>query len=180
MEEPDIQEFVTELKKLRQLVNIGTADETIVCYREPGEFLLAAMAPPDADGSTMMLAVCIAVVNAKEAVYVKEVHARPEGFDRSIPIGEDPSAVPALLMVFSDRAGLRDWRLFSYGISDAGDLEWTDIECLTAPEVTDVLRLLDEVYDLGDLRSERRDLLFRLQTNDYKVLADRRILEETL
>lgn len=176
MEDADIQDTIASLKLAREHLPVGYP-ETIICYRKTHEFLLSASAPPDADGSTVMLAVCIPVVEADETVYVREVQARPEGFDRTIPVGEDPSAVPAILLVFSDRLGLRDWRLLSYGISDAGHLEWLDTDNLTAPEVTEILSLLDEVYAMGDLRSERDELLWGLQANGYHMLAHRRIME---
>ncbi len=176
MEDADIRDTIDGIKVGREHIPVGYP-ETIMLYRKTREFLMAASAPPDADGSTVMLSACIPVVAADEAVYVREVHARPEGFDRSIPIGEDPTAVPAILIVFSDRLGLRDWRLLSYGISDEGHVEWLDPEGLTAPEVTEILGLLDEVYPMGDLRSERDDLLWALSANDYHVTAHRRIME---
>lgn len=178
MEDADITDTIVAMKHAREHLPVGYP-ETIVCYRKSHEFLLSASAPPDADGSTVLLAACIPVVEADETVYVREVNARPEGFDRSIPIGEDPTAVPAILLVFSDRAGLRDWRLLSYGITDSGHLKWLDNPNLTAPEVTQILDLLDEVYPMGDLRSERDDLLWALQANDYRVFAHRRIMEGT-
>lgn len=178
MEDADIQHMVAGIKAGREYLPVGYL-ETIMCYRKTHEFLLAASAPPDADGSTVLLSACIPVVEADAAVYVREVQARPEGFDRTIPVGEDPSAVPAVLIVFSDRLGLRDWRLFPYGISDEDHLEWIDTDNLTAPEVTQILGLLDEVYPLGDLSSEREELLWTLSANDYHVTAHRRIMEGT-
>ena len=177
MEDHDITEVISGLKLARERLPVGYP-ETIICYRNPHQYLLSASAPPDADGSTVLLAACIPAVGADEAVYVREVQARPEGFDRSIPIGEDPNAVNAILTVFSDRLGLRDWRLHSYGITDQGHLEWGANENLTAPEVTEILGLLDEVYPLGDLSSERDELLWILQTNDYRVMAHRRLMEQ--
>lgn len=179
MEDADIADTIEAMKVAREHLPVGYP-ETIVCYRKTHEFLLSASAPPEADGSTTMLAACIPVVEADETVYVREVQARPEGFDRSIPVGEDPNAVPALLIVFSDRLGLRDWRLLSYGITDEGNLDWLGSihdQKLTAPEVTEILGLLDEVYPMGDLISERDTLLWWLQANDYHVLAHRRIME---
>lgn len=176
MEDADINDTIVHMKVAREHLPVGYP-ETIVCYRKTREFLLSASAPPGADGSTVMLAACIPVVEADETVYVREVQARPEGFDRTIPIGEDPTAVPAILIVFSDRLGLRDWRLLSYGISDEGHLEWLDNDNLTAPEVTEILSLLDEVYCMGDLSSEREELLWSLQANGYHMLAHRRIME---
>lgn len=172
----DQEEVVDKFKQIRETWSSGIL-EGILCRRD-GLFLASITAPRDAVAPEVMLSACIPALYADEAVYTSEAYARPSGADQSIPIDEDPSATPALLIVFSDREGLRNWRLCPYGVEDDGRVSWKDPADVTSPEVDSVMALIDKVYGLGDLRDEREDQLARLTSNAYRVVAHRRILEE--
>lgn len=176
METLEQDEVIERLKLDRESWPVPL-NESIICY-DDGKFLVSATAPAEAELPLVLLGACIPGVFADEAIYVLDGHARSKDADQSVPISEDPTACSALVVVFSDREGLLEWRLVPYGTTDGGKLEWADPWGLTTPEVDDVCILLSEVYALGDLRSECNDLLFRLTANDYKVVAHTRILEE--
>lgn len=171
----DQTKIVETLKLARSTIPLGL-QEQILCARDE-KFLVSVLAPRDAELSHVLLGGCIPAFYADEAVYVVDSQFRPEGADRSIPIDQDPTAVPALLVVFSDRSGLRTWQLCPYGISDEGAVAWLENDLV--PDVEECLELFNEVYALGDCRDESVSHLHRMQTNGYNVVASRSVLEGT-